>query len=117
MELKKKADRILKVQGMTKALKQTGAGTMRNLGTYCKWKNLPDGQLQVKMTIYEVKYSEGTAYFMADTLDRICTSLNSDLDDMRGWLREHGYKTEKKWYLEDYGMDEDTWNEWNGIEG
>ena len=116
MKLYKKAERKTTTRIMIKALKAVGY-TTRNIGTWCKWKDLTDGgRYQAKLTIYEVENEDGKAYLVSDALEHVAAPINPNKKEVLDFLKEHGYKTEKKWYLEDYGMSEETWNEWNGIE-
>ncbi len=116
MKLFKKAERVLKVNNAIAAFKGNGF-TVKEVGTWCKWKDLGDyGLLQVKMDVYEVKNDTMTFYIIGDSLDRVAAPVIENKKEIMDWLKEHGYKTEKKWYMEDYGMDESTWNYWNGLE-
>lgn len=116
MKLFKKSERNLKISNMIKAFKACG-DTVRNIGTWCKWKDLQDmGQLQVKMTVYEVKVDGMTVYMIGDSLDRVAAPIIENKKEIMDWLADHGYKTEKRWYIEDYGMSESDWNYWNGLE-
>ena len=114
MKLYKKSERTIKTEPMLSAYREGGFETT-NIGTYCKWKELQDGRVQVKMTVYKVAGAM-TVYMMSDTLGRVAAPMTEDLDEVKAWLTEHGYKPEKQWYMEDYGMDEETWNAWNGAE-
>lgn len=116
MKLYKKDERKLQTAHIIKSFKSTGF-TVKNLGTWCKWKDLGDyGKLQVKMTVYEIKNDDITGYIVSDSLGRVAAPVVPDKKEVLDWLVEHGYKTEKKWYIEDYGMTESDWNYWNGLE-
>lgn len=114
MKTYKNAERILKTATMIKSLKATGF-TVRNLGEYCKWAEIECGRIQKSMTVYKVSGNGIDAYFLSDSLDRVACELQPDKTEVFGWLKNHEYKPVKKWYIEDYGMSEETWNEWNGI--
>ena len=115
MKLYKKAERILKVGAMLKTFKETGYKT-RHIGEWDRWKELSDGgRLQVKIDVYEVKNDMMTCYMLGDTLGRVAAQLTEDKADVMAWLQEHGYKTCKRWHIEEAGMSEELWNEWNGI--
>lgn len=115
MKLYKKAERALKVVAMLKTFKETGYKT-RHIGEWDRWKELPDGgRLQVKIDVYEVKNDMITCYMLGDTLGRVAAQLTEDKADVMAWLQEHGYKTCKRWHIEEAGMSEELWNEWNGI--
>ena len=113
----KKSERSLKSNEMIRMFKQLGY-SIKNLGEYDKWKDLSDGgRLQVKITVYKITDTEGKIfYMMVDTLGRIMNQFTQDKNEVFDWLKEKGYKPEKQWYLEDYGMSEETWNAWNGKE-
>lgn len=54
------------------------------------------------------------AYCMKDSLGmEMQKSLTTDLEEIKKWLDEKGYKTTKRFYTEDCGMSEETWEEWN----
>ena len=114
MKLFKKNERSLNASHMRATFRKCGY-TVIKVGTYCKWKDLPDGgRLQVELTIYRLECPGGqTCYMVEDALGRVATELQIDKAEVMDWLEEHGYKTEKRWYLEDYGMSEETWAEWN----
>ena len=115
MKLYKKADRKLNVANMLKAFKDCGFRS-KHIGEWDKWKDLYDGgRLQVKIDVYEIKNEDVTSYMIGDTLGRVAAPLVSDKEEVMDWLKEHGYKRDKQWYMEDYGMDESTWNYWNGL--
>lgn len=116
MELYKKAERTLKMSDMVKNLKAFGY-QITNIGTYKKWKDLKDGsRLSVSITIRKgVDPAQNDFYLVEDTLGRVACPVVHSYNEVKEWLKEHGYKPEKAFYLEDYGMTEETWNEWNGI--
>lgn len=113
MKLYKNSERSLKINDMLNAYKHMGFAS-KNLGRWCKWKELRDGgRLQVKLDIYEVKNDMITFYMIGDTLDRVAAPATESKHEVLDWLNEHEYKTEKRWYLEDYGMTAEAWNSWN----
>lgn len=114
MKLTKKADRVLKVSATLAGFREIGYKT-RYIGEWDRWKELSTGgRLQVKLDIYEVKNDATTCYMVGDSLGRVA-AMTEDKADVMAWLQEHGYKTCKKWYIEEAGMTEELWNEWNGI--
>lgn len=122
MNLLKKSERMLKAQDIIKTYKTLGM-THSNLGTYCKWKELSiGGQLQVSLTIHKfsgnpvLTNGAEAIYFLEDALGRVACQIISDKQEVMSWLKEHGYKTEKRWYIEDYGISEETWKAWNAGE-
>ena len=115
MKLYKKAERNLKVSAILKSFREIGYKT-RHIGEWDRWKELSDGgRLQVKIDVYEVKNDIMTCYMLGDTLGRVAAPLTEDKADVMAWLQEHGYKICKRWHIEDAGMTEELWNEWNGI--
>ena len=120
MNLTKKADRILNASSAIKTYKRLGM-THKNLGEFCKWKDLRDGgRMQVKMIVHQMSGDKELIgaeriWFLEDSLGRVACQMQTDKAEVTNWLKEHGYKPVKQWYMEDYGMSEETWNEWNGI--
>ena len=114
MKIYKNAERILKTNPMIQGFKANGFA-VKNLGEYCKWAEVERGKIQKTMTVYKVSGNGIDAYFLSDSLNRVACELQKDKAEVFGWLKDHGYKPVKKWYIEDYGMSEETWNEWNGI--
>lgn len=115
MKLYKKSERILKVSATLKAFKEIGYKT-RHIGEWDRWKELSNGgRMQVKIDVYEVKNDTMTCYMLGDTLGRVAAQLTEDKADVMAWLQEHGYKTCKRWHIEEAGMSEELWNVWNGI--
>lgn len=116
MKLYKRSERTLDTRTLLTALKKTGH-TVSRVGEWSRWRELSiGGRLQVKITVYEVKSDMFTAYLVSDTLDHVAAPLAESKQEVLDWLKEKGYKTTKRWYLEDYGMSEETWNEWNNAE-
>lgn len=121
MKLYKKSERQIKASAYLKCMRKMGF-TTKHIGEWDKWKELKNdlgdfGKLQVKLDVYEMQ-AEGTnkIYLVADALGMVCAQLTEDKQDIMNWLNEHGYKPEKQWYMEDYGMDEETWKAWNAVE-
>ena len=116
MKLYAKAERTIRTNVMLSAFKKADF-TVRRIGEWDKWKELSiGGRLQVKMTVYEIKNDMITAYLLSDTLERVAAPLADSKQEVLDWLKEKGYKPEKQWYMQDYGMSEETWNEWNNAE-
>lgn len=113
MKLFKKSERKIRTADMINTWKVVGCH-VKNLGEYKRWVELEDGKVSVSMTIYEAK-AEGmpTGYFLSDSLGRVACQTVLDKQEIMNWLKEHGYKTDKEFYMEDMGMDEETWEEWN----
>lgn len=112
MKLLKKSERTINAKKALTTYKKIGF-TVENLGEFRKWKELPDGRIAVKMTVYKVENEDCTAYFLEDILGRFACEAVTDAKEVFDWLKEKGYKTDKEFYLNDYGMDEETWEEWN----
>ena len=111
----KKAERNLKTRTLIAGLKDAG-NEVKELGKFSKWVEVENGRMQWSNTVYEIKLNETKAYFLSDSLGWVASVINPDKADVLEWLNKHGYKPEKQWYLEDYGMDEETWAAWNGEE-
>ena len=112
MKLYKKSERLLKTAATLKSFRAIGF-TTKHIGEYDRWKELENGRLQVKINVYEVVGNGMTCYFCSDTLGRVASAMITDLQEVMDWLKEHGYKTDKQWHIEDCGMSEELWNEWN----
>lgn len=112
MKLYKMSERTIKATPMLAAYRASGFKTT-DMGRWCKWKELDYGRIQVKFDVYRVVNDMITVYLMCDSLDRVAAPMTESKEEVLGWLKEHGYKPEKQWYIEDYGMDEETWEEWN----
>lgn len=115
MKLFKKSERFMDAAGTRKALRETGY-TVKEIGEFCKWKEIEKGRMQVSLTIWEAKGNGSTFYMVEDTIGRVAAQFNPDKADVMNWLKDHGYKPVKQWYIEDTGMTEETWNIWNGKE-
>lgn len=122
LQLLKRKERVLKVSTFLQTMRQMQAET-KEIGEYTKWKELSDGsRLSVSVTIYKITVDTrkfggdkvNTLYCMKDSLGfEMQKVLTEDLEEIKTWLKEKGYKTTKQFYLEDCGMNEETWEEWN----
>lgn len=113
MKLYAKENRMVQASDMLNAMREAGYET-KHIGEWDRWKELRvGGRLQVKIDVYEIKNEMMTAYLVSDTLGKVAAPLTEDKQEIMDWLKEKGYKTDKQWYLEDYGMDEEAWEEWN----
>jgi hypothetical protein len=119
LEILKKSERKMNASEMLSVFRKCGWQT-KGLGRYMKWKDLPDGsRLSVHIDVYQITDNTEkhlTSYVMADTLGRFMHNLTLDKTEIFNWLKEKGYKPEKKWWLEDGGMTEEVWNAWNSNE-
>ena len=116
MTLYKKSERVLKMSLLIKGLKEIGC-TFREIGEFSKWKEVQDGRLQVTMTIYEMTRpdDENKYYLVSDVLGRLACEVQKDKKEVLDRMKAHGYKTTHDWYIQDYGMSEETWREWNNM--
>ena len=117
MELIKKSERNLKTQDVFNTWKALGA-TFENEGRFMKWKEVSNGRLAVKFDVYKVRIVnkdfniDTTSYIFSDTLDRIAFNGYASYGEICDWLKEHGYKSEKNFYIEEQRMSEESYNEW-----
>ncbi len=115
MKMIKRSERTIKARHMIAGFKNFG-GESKLIGEYSKWKELSDGsRLQVSYEIYSVSgvANSQTFYFMSDVLGNVASVATYDLGEVLEWLKNHGYKTTHDWYIQDYGMSEEVWQEWN----
>lgn len=113
MTLTKKSDRVLKTAAFIKAIRSVG-GDVKNLGEFRRWKELSDGsRLSVSLTLYRVSANGKTGYFFSDSLGRVACPLCPDLAEMKNFLHDKGYKTDRDFYIEDYGMTPEDYAAWN----
>lgn len=117
MKLWKKSERTRIVSKLLAGFRTAGM-TTQNIGRWMKWKELRDGErLSVHIDVYELRWNgQLQGYIISDTLGRQACEMVSDKSEVLNWFAEHGYKPEKQWYLEDGGMDEETWEAWNNAE-
>ncbi len=113
----KSADRLIKTQIFINSVK-TGAPQIqfKTIDRFIKWKEL-DGGSKISVKFDLIRFynpdNKATAYILSDSFDRLACIAHPDLEEIHAWLIEHGYKAEKDFYIQDYGMSEETWNEWN----
>ena len=113
MNLIKKADRIMNIHMFREAMKATNTN-LEEIATYCKWKEVSTGRLQVKFTIYKLTDKDGNVnYTVTDSLNRIACTVTNSITDITDFFSTNGYMPEKDWYINEYGMTEESWNEWN----
>lgn len=113
MTLTKKSDRALKTAEFLRICRSTGMETS-NLGEFRKWKELRDGsRLSVSLTLYRISAVGNVAYFFSDSLGRVACPLCPDLAEMKNFLHDKGYKTDRDFYIEDYGMTAEAYAAWN----
>lgn len=113
MQYIKRSDRFIKTKDFTKPFKLNG-GSVREVAEYAKWRTLDeDAKVQMTMTILGVSVGGNTAYILKDSLGMMACYPTPDLKEVKEFLTQKGFKPIKDWYIQDYGMTEETWNEWN----
>ena len=110
----KRSERFIKSANFTKPIRDNG-GTVREVGEYAKWKNIDEygSKIQVSFTIVEMKVNENKGYFLKDGLGMVASYPTQDVNELKDYLLEKGFKPIKDWYIQDCGMSEETWKEWN----
>ena len=113
LKMYKRSERVLQVSCMIKAMRNCGS-EVKNLGEYMKWKELENGsRISVSLTLYQAKTLDRIAYFFEDSLGKLACEAFVNINDGYEWLKSHGFKTDHDFYIQDYGMTEETWAEWN----
>lgn len=122
LELLKRSERTIKVKSFLSTMRAIGNKT-REIEEFKKWKELSDGsRITMSITVFEIAVDQSKfggngiakVYCMEDTLGmEMQKSFTNDLNEIKRWLKEKGYKTVKRFYIEDCGMTEETWEEWN----
>lgn len=109
----KRTERCIKAYAMTKVIKDTG-GTAKEIAEYSKWHNINEGsRIQVTLRIIKLEANGNTAYILEDNMGMLASYPTQDLNEMKTFLTDKGFKLIKDWYIQDCGMPEDTWNAWN----
>ena len=116
----KGSERLVKAAALNAGLKTAG-GVVREVAEYSRWHELQNGinagsKVQIKMFIMKVdlsKVSGFIGYYLKDGMGMVASDSVTDINDIKCWLADHGYKTVHDWYVQDYGMSEETWREWN----
>ena len=97
-----------------KGLKEAGASVKR-FSQLHKMIEREYGSIEYRYNIYEISTQYGkTAVAFHDGLNRLQYQADNAKELIK-FLMDKGYKTSKKFYIEDCGMSEELWNEWNGI--
>ena len=98
-----------------KSLKEAGLSVKRFPQLH-KMVEKADYSIEYAYNTYEVSTELGrkTAIAFLDGLNRLQYQADNAKELMK-FLADKGYKTSKKFYMEDLGMSEESWNEWNGI--
>ena len=109
----KRSERFIKAANFTKPIKDNG-GTVREVGEYAKWKNIDeDSKIQVRFTILEMNVNGNKGYILKDNMGMVACYPTQDVNELKSFLEEKGFKPIKDWYIQDCGMSEETWKEWN----
>lgn len=109
----KRSERFIKAANMFKTIRDAG-GAVKEIAEYSKWRNLNEGsRIQVTLTIVKMVNMGNTAYILKDNMGMLASFPTTDLQELKSFLTEKGFKPIKDWYIQDCGMTEDTWNEWN----
>lgn len=110
----KRSERFINAANFTKPIKDNG-GTVREVGEYAKWKTVcEDSKVQVTFIILEMKVNNNTGYILKDNFGMIASYPTQDVNELKNFLNEKGFKPIKDWYIQECGMSEETWKEWNG---
>lgn len=114
MKLYKKSERHMNVYKTLAGFRKCGM-TTAELGRWKKWKELRDGgRLSVRIDVFELRLNNQVqGYIVGDTLGKVAAPIVLDKQEVLDWLKEKGYKPEKQWEMEENGMTEELWNEWN----
>lgn len=102
------------------AIKLSSGKPVNELGLYCKWSAMHNDEQglwkrQMKAAVMQGELDGEKAYWLV--IDRmVACAVTRDLNEINEWLAAHGWKTEHKWYIEDNGMTEETWQMWNNGE-
>lgn len=112
MQYIKRNERFFKASVFAKNVKEVG-GTVREVEEYSKWKELDHGRIQVQFRIIEFTTQVGKSYLMEDDLGFVACQVTPDLNEIKNFLTKNGFKPTKDWYIQDCGMSEETWKEWN----
>ena len=120
MKYFKKSERIIKAMAFNAGIKSVG-GVVKEVAEYSKWHELQNGinagsRIQLKMFVMKVDLSKANGsvgYYLKDGMGMVASDIVTDINDIKRWLADHSYKTIHDWYVQDCGMSEETWKEWN----
>ena len=124
MEFKliKKDERKLHYGNTLNSYKKNFGAVLQSKGRYMKHKEFDYGAIKGTKTVHldicyvEIKNEQfgidDKFYVVGDTLGRICFSGEADFNEIKNWLNEKGYKTEKQFYIEEEGMSPEDYEEW-----
>ena len=116
MKYFKRSERIIKAMAFNAGIKSVG-GIVKEVAEYSKWHEQDTGsRIQVKMFVMKVDLSKvngSVGYYLKDGMGMVASDIVLGINDIKRWLVDHGYKTVHDWYVQDCGMSEETWREWN----
>lgn len=123
MELIKKSERKLHLANtLDKYRTMFDSVKVVSKGRYLKKKDYDHGVMKGKLTVHlDIYYVEldsnklnfhDKMYMIGDTLGRICFMGDVDFSEIKNWLDEKGYMTEKDFYLNVEGMSAEDYEEW-----
>lgn len=108
-------ERFVKHSIVAKTFKSMG-GKVGTHGEYTRWINISRGaRVSEQLTIksYDLRSVGGSlGYALVDNFGSLASDLVT-IEEIKAFLKDNGFKTTHDWYVQDNGMSEDTWNEWN----
>lgn len=108
-------ERCMKHSVVSQMLRGDGAVTGTH-GEYTRGINLSNGsKVSEQLTIksYDARPVGGNlVYVLVDNFD-MWASDTATLEEIKAFLKDNGFKTTHDWYVQDNGMSEETWQEWN----
>lgn len=111
----KYADRFTKTQTFINSVKTAAPQIQFNtIGRFIKWKEQDDGSKiygKFDLIRFYCPDNKTTSYILSDTFNLLACVAHPDLEEIYTWLIEHDYKAEKDFYIQNYGMNEETCNE------
>ena len=111
MRIVKKSERKLDMATYLSVMRKVGYATQK-IGAWTKWQETASGQVQLKKTIYKVWNDTAKAYIGEDNLGKVFFDAEPSYEEVISWLTEHGYQTERDFYLNELGMDADAYAAW-----
>lgn len=116
MKYIKRSERMIKASAISTGIKGAG-GIVTEVAEYSKWHELQNGgRIQIKMFIMKAdatKVNGNICYYLKDGMNMLASDMTLDINEIKSWLVCNGYKTVHDWYVQDCGMSEETWREWN----
>jgi hypothetical protein len=112
--LKKDQYLPMSLQGTIDQFKKTGWNVKIRVELH-KMVEVSMGRIEKRLVFLEIKNDELTSYMVFWHGMNKVVGMGDSLKELVKHYTEKGYKTDKKFYTEELGMSEETWNEWNGI--